>query len=157
MSLIEEINKLHVSLKSFLVGLVFIMPFWYLDIYFFANPFFDSSPFYIPIVVAFCISAVCYLPLYFLGMLVFSVTMPFNPTRTIATPTVDTYLTVLVSIFTLGFLTYYGWTHKLTFMKLVDKTMWVIGCEFGVLLLISGYRLISWMKTQAKNRKEEKK
>lgn len=56
MGVIEDINKLHPTLRSLLIGIGFILPFWYVDIYLFNTQLFVSVPFYLPIAFAFCFS-----------------------------------------------------------------------------------------------------
>lgn len=56
MSVVKDLNELHFTIKTFVIGLIITMPFWYLDIYLFAPWFTKANPIHIPIIVAFCLS-----------------------------------------------------------------------------------------------------
>ena len=56
MGVIEEINKLHISVQTVAMAFLFIMPIWYIDIFLFANHFFSKNPFYVPIVFSFVLT-----------------------------------------------------------------------------------------------------
>lgn len=56
MSLIKDINDLHLSVKSITIGLVLLMPFWYLNIYLLAPWYVEKAPIQLPIIIAFCLS-----------------------------------------------------------------------------------------------------
>ena len=51
-----NLDKIHPSAKQTSVGFLLITPYWYMDIYLFKNPFFQTSPIYIPIVISFCLT-----------------------------------------------------------------------------------------------------
>lgn len=56
MSIVKDLNELHFTLKTVVIGIIITMPFWYLDIYLFAPWFTKANPIHIPIIVAFCLS-----------------------------------------------------------------------------------------------------
>lgn len=66
MGVIEEINKLHISVQTVGAAFLFIMPIWYIDIFLFANHFFNTNPIYIPIVFSFVLST-CWIIASFLA------------------------------------------------------------------------------------------
>ncbi|MFH2141093.1 MAG: hypothetical protein ABIJ97_01625 [Bacteroidota bacterium] len=62
MSWINDIDKLSIVKKSFVISIPILMPFWYLSIYLFHYSFFQSSnQFYIPFVLTFCLAFCWYL------------------------------------------------------------------------------------------------
>lgn len=61
MSLIKEINELHIGMQYFVLSLCLIAPFFYIDIYFLKNSFFISAPPYITIVATVCMSISWYI------------------------------------------------------------------------------------------------
>src|ERR1700754_2831227 len=56
MSLIADFEKLNLTLKSVLLSVATMMPFWYLSIYLFSQNFYPHAPIQMPIVLAFCMS-----------------------------------------------------------------------------------------------------
>ena len=60
MGVVEEINKLHISVKTLGFGFLFVMPIWFIDIFLFNRVFFNSNPIYIPIVFSFVLTT-CWL------------------------------------------------------------------------------------------------
>lgn len=52
MSIIEEINKSHISIRAFAITL-FIIPFWYFSTYLFGNDFFKSADNFV--ILSFCL------------------------------------------------------------------------------------------------------
>jgi hypothetical protein len=56
MSIIKDVNELHISFKTVLIGILLNMPFWYIDLYLFKNDFFSKAVFYIPLVMSFCLT-----------------------------------------------------------------------------------------------------
>jgi len=60
MSIIKDINDLHITLRFLVLFICFTSPFFYLDIYFLKNSLFISAPNYLLIVMAFCMSIAWY-------------------------------------------------------------------------------------------------
>lgn len=60
MSILEDVNKLHLSIRYLIFSQILIMPFWYLSIYLFSNMDFNSN-IQIPIVSSFCLSLTYYI------------------------------------------------------------------------------------------------
>lgn len=65
MSIVKEINELHISLRSLLLSIICIMPFWYLSFFVLENTFAKSSNIHIQIILSFCLST-CYFAVNFL-------------------------------------------------------------------------------------------
>ncbi len=53
---IKEFTDLPKDAKSIIVGMVLIMPVWFIDIFFFHRTFFNSNQLYIVIVISYCLS-----------------------------------------------------------------------------------------------------
>ncbi|MCW3077946.1 MAG: hypothetical protein JWO32_2555 [Bacteroidetes bacterium] len=53
---VKGFNELHLSLKALIIGLLFVMPAWFIDIFLFYKTFFYSTPLYIIIVLSYVIS-----------------------------------------------------------------------------------------------------
>ena len=73
MSIIKEINELHLSLKTVLLSLVTILPFWYLSISILNINYINTNQIQIPIILSLCLT-VCYYVLnlaitHFLGFI----------------------------------------------------------------------------------------
>ncbi|MHB8259935.1 MAG: hypothetical protein ACYDCN_09040 [Bacteroidia bacterium] len=58
MSILKDLNESHISIKSVVLSLLVIMPFWFVAIFLFHRVFFNSVPIYIPIVFSFCFSLI---------------------------------------------------------------------------------------------------
>jgi hypothetical protein len=58
MTIIKDLNELHISLKSFIIGLAFLMPFCYIDVYLFNPKLITEEPIQIGVVLSFCFSFV---------------------------------------------------------------------------------------------------
>lgn len=52
---LEEFKKLHVSLKTIVLAIIVLLPFWYIDLYIFKKGFVSKDYFQpIPIIITFC-------------------------------------------------------------------------------------------------------
>lgn len=60
MTLIKEINDLHIALKAMVLSMITIMPFWFISIYLFHKGFYHLNPVYVTIIFTFCFSIVSY-------------------------------------------------------------------------------------------------
>ena len=56
MSILDDFNKLHINTKQATIGLITNIPFWYISIFLFQKPFFNSNEFYLPIIFAICLA-----------------------------------------------------------------------------------------------------
>ena len=56
MSLIKDINELHFTIKSIIIPVAVITPFWYAVLVIFKPEFISSQPIHIPIVIATCMT-----------------------------------------------------------------------------------------------------
>jgi hypothetical protein len=59
MTLVKEFSELHISLKTILISLTLIMPFWYISIFILNRNFVNSTQIHIPIILSFCLTF-CY-------------------------------------------------------------------------------------------------
>ena len=69
MSFVKDIADLHIGLRTVLISILFVMPFWYIDIYLFGHTFFVNAPFYVPIVLSFCLAISSLIPTWFFFIL----------------------------------------------------------------------------------------
>jgi len=72
MSLIKDVNELQLTVKAFVINVACVLPFWYMDLFIFQRSWFTFYPFYIPMVFAFCLTLVSYIPNYALFFLIFN-------------------------------------------------------------------------------------
>lgn len=139
MSIVKEINDLHISLKTIIFSLLSIMPFWYLAILTFNIGFIKSNQIQIPIVLSFCLT-VCYYILnlsttYFLKSI-------FSDEKTNDT-NIDLFatsiITCVVSIFWLStfiFIGYYYDWKLLSIIKVIFLVFLIHLVLFFILRLI---------------------
>jgi hypothetical protein len=64
MSIIKDWNKLHIDLKAFVLCVCAIMPFWYLGIFIFKNEIINGYPFFVSVVISYCLSLLTFLCIY---------------------------------------------------------------------------------------------
>jgi len=138
MSVIKEINELHISTKTILVSLVIIIPFWYLSLFILNRQFVNSNQIHIPIIVAFCLS-VCYYILNFISTLLFSETQEGDKNQ----PLVDkiaflTTMTCIVSIFWISTVLFIGYYYDWKFISMTKITFLISFIHF---VLFLGIRL----------------
>lgn len=60
MGLLTEFNKLHLSAKSVILSLAVLMPFWWVAIYVFNKPLYNTKDFFILVPLCFCFSITWY-------------------------------------------------------------------------------------------------
>jgi hypothetical protein len=56
MSIIKDINELHINLRTVILSVATLMPFWYLDIFLFSQNTETFNRIEIPIIMSFCLS-----------------------------------------------------------------------------------------------------
>lgn len=56
MSLLKDFTELQFSTKSVLLAVSLLMPFWYLDLFLFAEKYVSNKSIEIPIIISFCLS-----------------------------------------------------------------------------------------------------
>src|ERR1041385_6636692 len=116
MTLLKDFNELHVRVKSFLIGWLIVMPFWYFDIFLFYPECISENSIHIPIILSFCISF-CYYGLVIIEGAIIGIT--FIPDIQDA----DLYLlVVLLSVFWISLFTYLGYLFSWTLMTLIHVT-----------------------------------
>jgi hypothetical protein len=64
MSIIKDLNELHIELKSALISIFFVMPFWFVALYLLDRQFIISNVFYIPLIFSFCLSICTLVPMH---------------------------------------------------------------------------------------------
>lgn len=126
MSSIKDVSELPISIKASLINIVAIIPFWYLDIHLLSNWFVQQHPFYIPIIVAFCLTVGWYL----LNLIISSYRI-----RTLKlTNSVALVLMVAQSTGILGLASFIAYIFKCSFMMLV-----ILSFSFCTIWLIYGF------------------
>lgn len=114
MSIIKEINELHINLKSNLFGVIAIIPFWYLDIFLFKPEFIENNNIYIPIVLSFCLST-CYFGLNVASGIQFNAWL-YSDKNSIRT----SIISFIMSVFWISILTYIGRMFSWPMMKFIN-------------------------------------
>lgn len=138
MSFLKDLNEFHISLKSFIISIVFIMPFWYVDLFLFKRDFFTTSPFYVPIAFSFCLSVIWFIFHAFNSSVMIYINeliMKRNKKQEFA------FLSVLASLFSicwLSLLTFIFYLTKLSFLSLI---LWGIS--------ITVFRALLWYMTMS--------
>lgn len=139
MGIVEEVNKLHVTLKSIIISMVLTMPFWYLNLYFFKNDFFLSSPIQIPIIISFCLSVV-WTGLHFLSASSFEIAfMKKQNTNSDSKIEGTVLLAVIVSLMWIAIYTFLTYYFKWSFMNLFYISFG------GTIIKTSVYIIIGWL------------
>ena len=161
MSIVEDLKKLHFTIRGALVIVLFIAPFWYLDIYLFAPEFFKQAPLYIPIVLAFCLticSAVIYLGLSFAWLIVGSINSEVNLEKSEVPVNLEksevplVALTVFLGVILSSITTFISYKEHWRFMKLV----FAMNALVLVLILITSFFLFPALKKRSDARRNEK-
>jgi hypothetical protein len=134
MSVLKEFNELHISLRSFLLGLTLTIPFWFMIIFIFKPILITEHEVHIPIIISFCLS-VCY----------------FTPTVFIASFSSDVLykkdiglskmflFAMLIAVFWLSLMIYIGYYMSWDFMHFLNVIYGATIVRFVVWLYVHSY------------------
>jgi len=125
MSIVKEFNELNITLKSFLLSLVCIIPFWYFSIFLLKPDFINNNDIQIPIILSFCLS-LCYLSINFLNSFLI---IGISSFREIANMSGRFILSTALSIIPLVFLFFFSQFYKI-------KLILFFEISFGVSLVL---------------------
>ena len=149
MSVLSDFNKLHVDTKTFIVGILLIGPFWFIDFYLFHKSFFHSNPVYLPIIFYYCLSICLFLPV-FLGTFGFGLTIFKDAPE-------DSVLYGIAIFFCLGIMvlsTLFTYTDGGDFGDLILNVMtWTAWYTFTGLGLYLAVKLIPEVVREIKNKR----
>lgn len=130
MALIKEINELPFSLKSFIISLVLIMPFWYLSIFIFKKDLIVLNGIQIPIILSFCLSA-CYFSLNLFTTLIISSDIFKSENQAIEL--LNTYmLSCTVSVFWLSISIFVGFYYDWKLLSVIKITFLISIIHFFI-------------------------
>ncbi len=147
MSYLEDFNKLNPSVKSVVIGIVLIIPFWYFDIYLFKKKFFYDAPIFIPIVASFCLSVVSLL-LFVIAIILENYTDPKNTEREYS-PEKIMNTSVIISVVWLSVMSYSQYVGNKIFSSLLNEFLY-LPCSIIVMCII--VLLINWGKSFRKKK-----
>jgi len=121
---IDEISKLNLTLQFFLMAAIITGSFFYIDLYFLKQPWFDKAQFYIPIVLSFVMSFAWYV----CNTLFVVVVMQSNETE-ISSVNVAVLFSCVITIVAISAISIY-W--KISFRHFCLFCFWVY---FGLMVL----------------------
>lgn len=117
MSIVKEFNELNITLKSFLLSLVCIIPFWYFSIFLLKPDFINSNDIQIPIILSFCLS-LCYLSINFLNAFLIIGLTSFREIATMSGRFILSTILSVIPLITLLFLTKFYKIKLMLFFEL---------------------------------------
>ena len=127
---LDAFNKLHVTIRSFVIAVILLTPFWYFDLYLFKKGFVSHDYIQlIPSIAAFCLSLVwiaasaisC-----FFSVMASSEGKGFQDDNGV---TIFSVLTVSFSVLHLGTYTYFAHLWKWEFYKFLNYTYLIVICR----------------------------
>ena len=133
MTLIKDFNELHNSLKSLLIGLLFVLPFWYLVIFLFDRQLIYDNQIQIPIILTFCLTVCHFIINLFIAFFLNSTIL----SGTKQSPELTFALTAFISILSLALLIYIGRQRCWTFAHFIDRTFTITFALAFVLFIIT--------------------
>lgn len=121
-TILEDFNKLHVTLRSFVISVVLLTPFWYFDLYLFKKEFVSHDYIEcIPVVSAFCLSLI-WIAANALSGWFFVIVMQGNNDSANETNVMFSVVTTVFSVLHLSLYTYIGYLCKLSFFWFLNYT-----------------------------------
>ena len=157
MTIVKEFSELHISLKTILISLTLIIPFWYISIFILNRNFINSTQIHIPITLSFCLTF-CYFILNLATTYLFDYLDKIGKEKE-KNPDIirDLFsissITTLLSIFWISILLFIGYYYDwklISFIKIVFLVSFIHLILFVLTIMTKEIRIINKNKRNNK-------
>jgi len=140
MSYAEELSKLPIQLRSFLISLILIIPFWYLAIVLFKPNFITKYQVHIPIILSFCLSA-CHLGLILISSSMLSDVI-FKEKDKIKELQNIYLMSCFISVFFLSTFLFIGFYYKWHLITFIEVNLSILLLFILIIFLVEAKKLL---------------
>ena len=136
-NVLEDFNKLHITVRSFVIAVILLTPFWYFDLFLFKRDFVSHDYIQVmPIVVAFCLSLV-WIAANAISCLFFMLFLSEGKLDEKDDIIAYSVITVIISVLHLGGYTYFAHLWQWTFYKFLNWTYLFVIIRLFIWLILA--------------------